>query len=70
MRKGRPPFLAPGPFLCLLLLACSEPTTPSGEQSRKLDDAEAMLNSAPAELSNIDAAELDAAERNAPAPAD
>lgn len=66
MRKGRSPFLAPGPFLCLLLFACSEPTTPSSEESRQLDDAEAMLNGAPAELSNVEAGELDQMERNAP----
>ncbi len=65
MRKGRSPFLAPGPFLCLLLLACGEPTTPSSEESRQLDNAEAMLNSAPAELSDVDAGELGEAEQNA-----
>lgn len=70
MRKGRPPFRATGPFLCLLLLSCSTETAPSAEESRQLDDAEAMLNSAPSELSNIDAGELEAAGHNAPAPAD
>ena len=64
MRKGRLPIVATGPFLCLLLLACSSSTEPSAEESSRLDNAEDMLNSAPAELSNIDAGEL---ERNAPA---
>ena len=66
MTKGRPLIIATGPFLCLLLLACSSSTEPSTEDSRRLDNAEDMLNSAPTELSNIDAGEL---ERNAPAPA-
>ncbi len=67
MRKGRPPFVASGPFLCLLLLSCSTETAPSAEDSRQLDNAEDMLDSAPAELSNIDAGEPGEPERNAPA---
>ena len=67
MRKGRLPIMATGPFLCLLLLSCSSSTEPSAEESSRLDSAENLLNSAPAELSNIDAGEL---EGNAPAPAE
>ena len=67
MRKGRPPFLAPGPFLCLLLLSCSNSTAPSAEESRQLDNAEEMLNSVPDELSGINADDLSEPERNAPA---
>ncbi len=66
MRKGRLPFLATGPFFCLLLLSCGSSTTPDSEESRRLDNAEEMLNSAPAELSNVDAGELEEAEHNAP----
>ncbi len=66
MRKGRLPFVATGPFLCLLLLSCSDSTTPSSEDSRQLDDAEAMLNSAPGELSNVDSGELGEADQNTP----
>ncbi len=55
-----------GPFLCLLLLSCSNGTTPSSEESRHLDTAEEMLNSAPAELSNIDSSELEQAPQEAP----
>jgi len=65
MREGRPPFPGAGPFFCLLLLSCGNSTTPSSEDSRQLDNAEEMLNSAPAELSNIDAGELEPIERNA-----
>ena len=65
MRKGRPPFVATGPFLCLLLLSCSNSTAPSSEESRQLDGAEELLNQAPAELSNIDASEFEAAHGNA-----
>ena len=70
MTKGRPPFLATGPFLCLLLLSCSNSTTPSSEDSRQLDNAEEMLNSAASELSNVDAGELEKPPQHAPAPAD
>jgi hypothetical protein len=66
MRKGRLPFLATGPFFCLLLPACGSSTAPGSEESRRLDNAEEMLNSAPSELSNIDAGELEQRERNAP----
>lgn len=70
MRKGRLPTRASGPFLCLLLLSCSNSTAPSAEDSHQLDNAEDMLNTAPAELSNIDAGELDAPEENGSAPTD
>lgn len=70
MRKGRPPFRATGPFLCLLLLSCGTQTAPSAEENRQLDSAEALLNSAPAELDNIDAGELSQPERNTPADAE
>ena len=67
MTKGRPLFWATGPFFCLVLLSCGDPTAPSTEESWQLDNAEAMLNAAPDELSNIDTGELDADGRNAPA---
>jgi hypothetical protein len=66
MRKGRPPVLASGPFLCLLLVACGPSTSPTSEDSRELDNAEAMLNSAASELDTIDADELERAEQNRP----
>lgn len=62
MKKGRTPNRAYGPFLCLLLAACHQGTAPTAEQNRQLDNAEAMLDSAPRTLSNID--------ENALAPAD
>ena len=67
MTKGRPPIWATGPFFCLLLMACGSSTQPSSEDSRQLDNAEEMLNSAPEELSGIDATGLDEPEQNAPA---
>jgi hypothetical protein len=49
------PILACGPFLCLLLAACSGGDgTPTPEQNRQLANTEAMLNAAPVGLSNID----------------
>ena len=66
MRKGRLPLLATGPFFCLLLLSCGSSTAPGSEESGRLDNAEAMLNSAPSELSDIDAGGLGESEGNAP----
>jgi hypothetical protein len=70
VKKGRPPFLAPGPFLCLLLLSCGNPTSPSTEDDRQLDNAEDMLNAAPEELSGIDEGDLSGTAENAPSPAE
>lgn len=67
MGKGRLPLLATGPFLCLLLISCGSSTAPGSDDSRRLDNAEEMLNSAPSELSDIDAGGLEQPERNAPA---
>ena len=64
MTEGRPPIWATGPFFCLLLLACGNSTEPTAEESRQLDNAEELLNSAPDDLSNIDAGELSDAEQN------
>ncbi len=66
MILGRSSLVAAGPFLCLLLLSCSNSTSPSGDESRQLDSAEEMLNSADVELSNIQTGELEQPERNAP----
>jgi hypothetical protein len=56
MKKGRSPVLASGLFLCLPALAScgSESSTPSPEQNQQLANADALLNSAPDSLSNID----------------
>ena len=55
MEKGRSPYRACGPFLCLLLLCgCGNSTQPTGEESRQLDNAAEMLNAADAELNSID----------------
>jgi hypothetical protein len=44
------------PFICLTLLAgCSaDPTVPTSEENRQLDDASQMLNEAPANLEAVD----------------
>ena len=56
MKKGRAPVLACGLFLCPpALTSCgSESTTPTAEQNQQLADADDLLNSAPATLSNVD----------------
>ena len=55
MIKGRPSLLTRGPFLLVFAVAgCGDRTTPTGEESRQLDNAAEMLNSAPDQLSNID----------------
>ena len=65
MTKGRPPLRASGPFFCLLLLSCGSSTEPSAEESRRLDNAEEMLNAAPDELSDVDAGDMPQPEQNA-----
>jgi hypothetical protein len=44
------------PIVCLALLTgCSDdPTVPTTEENRQLDDASAMLNEAPANLEAVD----------------
>jgi hypothetical protein len=65
MSKGRTPFPACGPFLCLLLLAgCGDRSTPSAEENRQLDNAAEMLDSAPGALANIDENALGDAHQN------
>jgi hypothetical protein len=63
MKKGRAPVLASGLFLCLLaLVSCGrEGTSPTPEQNQQLANADDLLNSAPATLSNIDGNALGAA---------
>jgi hypothetical protein len=48
-------------------MACGSSTEPTAEESRGLDNAEAMLNAAPEELSAIHANELAEPEQNATA---
>ena len=66
MKKGRAPILACGLFLCLPILAScgSESTAPTPEQNQQLANADALLNSAPDSLSNIDENALGAATNN------
>jgi len=66
MKKGRAPLLACGLFLCLQALAScgSETTAPTPEQNQQLASADALLNSAPDSLSNIDGNALGAAASN------
>ena len=71
MNRGRTPIKAYGLFLCLLplLVSCGrEDSTPTPEQNRQLANADAMLNAAPEDLSNIDENALGPAERNSEAP--
>jgi hypothetical protein len=65
MKRGRTPIRACGPFLFLLLASCgSDEGKPTAEQNRQLANADALLNSAPDSLSNIDENALGPAERN------
>lgn len=55
MIRGRAHRLAYGPFVWALLLgACGDRTAPSAEENRQLDNAAELLDSAPAELANVD----------------
>ncbi len=59
------PSLACGPFLLALLLAgCGEPSAPSAEENRQLDEAARMLDAAPDTLANIDENGVGDAESN------
>lgn len=62
MKWGRTPIRACGPFLLLLLSSCQHDSTPTPEQNRQLANADALLNSAPDRLSNIDENALGSAE--------
>lgn len=65
MNKGRTSIVACGPFLFLLLSSCGgDNGTPTPEQNRQLANADALLNSAPESLSNIDGNILGPAETN------
>ena len=67
MNKGRTPQRACGPFLLLLVAACSGGSSPSSADNRQLDEAANLLDAAPDELSNIDENALRESERgNAP----
>ena len=52
--------------LCLVLLTgCSgDPSVPTSEENRQLDDASAMLNEAPANLEAVDDGGLGSADVN------
>lgn len=55
MNKGRTPKLACGPFLFFLLCSCgSHDDTPTPQENAQLANSDALLNSAPDTLSNID----------------
>ncbi|QNM82578.1 hypothetical protein H8M03_11310 [Sphingomonas sabuli] len=64
MIKGRTPRLACGPFLlALALAACGESDRPSSAENSQLENAEDMLDRAPAELEGIDDNALGSPER-------
>lgn len=69
--KGRTPLRACGPFFMLVALAsCAEESRPSAAENEQLENAAEMLDSAPAELEDIDENALGEAGSNSGPTAD